>query len=303
MPYFGAHMSIAGGYYKALEAARRHESQAVQIFTKNNNQWAGKALSENDIRLFRDNWHGSDLRVSLAHDCYLINLASHDETLWRRSVDAFVIEVQRAEALGIDYLVTHPDTPVDGNEEEGLARVTGALDETHRRFPKCRVKVLLETTAGQGNSLGHRFEHLARIIASTKESDRLGVCLDTCHIYAAGYPLAPRKDYLATMRAFDKTIGLERLLAFHVNDSKKPLGSRVDRHAHIGKGCIGLESFRLLINDRRFRNRPMVLETPKESLDGADMDAINLKTLRRLVARPPGEENQEKSVQKPKSSS
>src|SRR6185295_5014763 len=147
------------------------------------------------------------------------------------SVEAFVIEVQRSEALGIDYLVTHPGTPVDGNEDEGLARVARAIDETHRRCRKCHVKVLLETTAGQGKSLGHRFEHLAKILALVKDSGRLGVCLDTCHVFAAGYALAPKKNYLATMRTFDKVIGLERLLAFHINDSKKPLGSRVDRHA------------------------------------------------------------------------
>ncbi len=282
MPYFGAHMSISGGYYKALEAARRHESEAVQIFTKNNNQWAGKALTDEDIRLFRDNWHGSGLRASLAHDCYLINMASHDETLWRRSVEAFVIEVQRAEAFGIDYLVSHPGTPVDGNEEEGLERVARALDEVHRRCRQCHVKVLLETTAGQGNSLGHRFEHLAKIMNLVRDSTRLGVCLDTCHVFAAGYPLAPKKDYLATMRAFDKVIGLDRLLAFHVNDSKKPLGSRVDRHAHIGVGCIGLEGFHNLVNDRRFRRHPMILETPKEGPNDEPMDAINLKKLREL---------------------
>ena len=221
--------------------------------------------------------------VAVAHNSYLINLASHDDTLWRRSVDAFVIEMERAELFGLDYLVAHPGTPVDGDEEAGLARVAQALDEIQRRCPKYHVMVLLETTAGQGKSLGHRFEHLAEIIALVRKSERLGVCLDTCHVFAAGYPLAPRKQYLATMRAFDRIIGLDRLLAFHLNDSKKPLGSRVDRHAHIGQGHLGLEAFRYLVNDRRFRNHPMILETPKEGPNDEAMDAINLKLLRELV--------------------
>ena len=308
MPYFGAHMSIAGGYFKALVTAKALEMDAVQLFlsspqqwcvkpvptlctayrygkilTKNNNQWAGKALTDEDIRLFQHHWRESNLHLSIAHDSYLINLASHDDTLWRRSVEAFVIEMQRAEAFGLDYLVAHPGTPVDGDEKTGLIRVARALDEIHRRCPRFHVMILLETTAGQGKSLGHRFEHLAEIIALVKYPERLGVCLDTCHVFAAGYPLAPEKDYRATMRAFDRIVGLDRLRAFHLNDSKKPLGSRVDRHAHIGQGCLGLEPFRYLVNDRRFRRHPMILETPKEGPDDEAMDAANLKTLRELV--------------------
>jgi deoxyribonuclease-4 len=179
--------------------------------------------------------------------------------------------------------VTHPGTAVDGDEEAGLRRVIAALDETQQRCRRFKVQVLLETTAGQGRSIGHRFEHLARILDGVKEPDRLGVCLDTCHVFAAGYPLFPEKEYRATMRKFDRLIGLDKLRAFHVNDSLKPLGSRVDRHAHIGQGCLGLEAFRLLVNDRRFRNHPMVLETPKEDVDGKDMDGVNLQTLRGLL--------------------
>jgi deoxyribonuclease-4 len=285
MPYFGAHKSIAGGYFKALAAAREHDCHAVQLFTKNNSQWAGKALTAEDIRLFRHHWEGSNLRLSMAHDSYLINLASHLKTLWRRSVEAFVIEMERAEALGLDFLVAHPGTPVDGDERAGLVRVARALDEIHQRCRRYRVKVLLETTAGQGNCLGHRFEHLAEIISLAKEPDRLGVCLDTCHVFAAGYPLAPAMDYRATMRIFDRVIGLDRLCAFHLNDSKKPLGSRVDRHAHIGQGCLGLEPFRYLVNDRRFRRHAMILETPKGGPGDEAMDEVNLKTLRALVGK------------------
>jgi deoxyribonuclease-4 len=179
----------------------------------------------------------------------------------------------------------HPGAHVGSGEETGVARVAAALDEVHRRCPKFRVKVLLENTAGQGTTLGWRFEHLAAILKAVAEPKRLGVCLDTCHTFAAGYALAPAKEYQATMREFDRVIGLKRLRVFHLNDSLKPFGSRVDRHAHIGKGCIGLEPFRLLVNDPRFDDRPMLLETPKEEGDNDDMDAVNLATLRGLVER------------------
>jgi deoxyribonuclease IV len=282
MPLFGAHMSIAGGHYRALEIARKYDCEALQVFTKNSNQWNAKELTEADIGLFQDTLGRTRVRALLAHDSYLINLASPDKTLFRRSVEAFVVEVQRAERLGLHYLVTHPGAHVGCGEEAGLARVATALNEVHRRCPGYRVQVLLETTAGQGSCLGHRFEHLAAILEQVAQPERVGVCFDTCHVFAAGYPLAPEPAYRATMRQFDKIIGLERLKAFHMNDSLRPLGSRVDRHAHIGRGCLGLEPFRLLINDRRFRRHPMLLETPKE--DGRrDMDRINLQTLRRQV--------------------
>ncbi len=285
MPYFGAHMSIAGGYHKALLAAREHECHAVQIFTKNNNQWRAKELTPGDVQLFRHNWQGSNLHVSMAHNSYLINLASPDDFLWRRSVDALVVEMERAEALGLDYLVAHPGAAVDGNEKEGLKRISRALDEVHAHCRRFHVMLLLETTAGQGNCLGHRFEHLAAIINAAKNPERLGVCMDTCHVYAAGYPLGTEKEYRATMRAFDRIVGLSRLRAFHLNDSKKPLGSRVDRHAHIGQGFLGLEPFRYLVNDRRFRRHPTVLETPKEGPNDERMDALNLRVLRDLAAK------------------
>jgi deoxyribonuclease-4 len=285
MPLFGAHMSIAGGYHQALIAAGKYECEAVQLFTKNSNQWRAKDVTGEDVSLFRDTLRQTRVRALLAHDSYLINLASPDLELYRQSVEAFVIEVQRAERLGLDYLVTHPGAHVGSGEETGMKRVADALDEVHGRCQGCRVQVLLETTAGQGSSLGHRFEHLAHILTLVAEPDRLGVCLDTCHVFAAGYGLAPKREYAATMREFDRIIGLERLRAFHLNDSLKPRGSRIDRHAHIGRGCLGLEPFRLLVNDRRFRGRPMVLETPKEQLAEGEMDAVNLRTLRNLVAR------------------
>lgn len=282
MPLFGAHMSIAGGYHLALEAAAAHGCDCVQLFTKNSNRWLAKELTDEDIRLFRKTLKKTRLRYPTAHDSYLINLASPDDGLYRRSVEAFVVEVQRAERLGLRYLVTHPGSPLEAGVEFGLRRVAQALDEVHARCPGYRVQVLLEVTAGQGNSLGHRFEHLAGILAQVSESRRLGICLDTCHVFAAGYALAPEREYKATLREFDRVIGLGRLRVFHVNDSLKPLGSRVDRHAHIGQGHLGLEPFQLLVNDPRFRNRPMILETPKVGADGKDMDAANLAVLRGL---------------------
>jgi deoxyribonuclease IV len=287
MPLFGAHTSIAGGCHNALLAARNHGCETVQLFSKNANQWQARNLTDAEVALFRRTLRQTRLRYPMVHDSYLINLASPDEALYRKSIEAFVEEVRRAELLGVRYLITHPGAHLDSGEEAGLKRVASALDEVHRRCPEYRVMVLLETTAGQGTTLGHRFEHLARIIEQVKEPERLGVCLDTCHVFAAGYALAPEAEYRKTMREFDRVIGLKRLKAFHVNDSLKPFGSRVDRHAHVGRGQLGLEPFRLLVNDRRFRNRPMVLETPKEEGGAKDMDAVNLATLRGLVGTGP----------------
>jgi deoxyribonuclease IV len=283
MPLFGAHMSIAGGYHKALLTAQEFRCDTVQLFTKNNNQWYARELLEEEVTLFRQTLRKTRLRFPMAHDCYLINLASPDETLYRKSIEAFVIEVQRSEMLGLRYLVAHPGAHMGSGEEKGLARVAAALDEVHGRCPGFAVKVLLETTAGQGSSLGWRFEHLASILKQVAEPERLGVCLDTCHVFAAGYALSPESEYQKTLKEFNRILGLKLLKAFHVNDSLKAFGSRVDRHAHIGQGQLGLEPFRLLVNDPRFRNRPMILETPKEDDKADNLDAVNLGTLRSLV--------------------
>jgi deoxyribonuclease-4 len=277
-------MSIAGGYHKALLAARDCGFQSVQLFTKNNNQWQGKEITAAEIDVFRTTLRETGLLEPTAHDSYLINLASPDEALYQRSTEALADEMERAEALGLRYLVMHPGTPTDGDETAGLKRIARALDKVQRRCAGYAVRLLLETTAGQGKSLGHRFEHLAQLFELVKQPERLGVCFDTCHVFAAGYPLAPAEDYQATMSEFDRVIGLKRLCVFHVNDSLKPQGSRVDRHAHIGQGCLGLEPFRLLVNDPRFAQHPMILETPKENDDGAEMDAQNFATLSGLVA-------------------
>jgi len=289
MPILGAHQSIASGYYKAVEIAHRLKCDCVQVFTKNNNQWRAKELTDEDVRLFKGKLKELGVTHPLAHDSYLINLASPDPVLWKKSVDSFVMEMLRADRLGIPYLVTHPGAHTTSSEDAGVAEVVRALDETHRQTRGIRTKCLLETTAGQGSCLGRTFEQLATMIDGVQDPDRLGVCVDTCHIFAAGYPISTEKDFKATMRALDKTVGVTLVKAFHLNDSAKPLGSRVDRHAHIGKGMIGKEAFRLLLNDKRFSKVPMYLETPKGS--GQDekegkFDTMNLKTLRRLVARP-----------------
>jgi deoxyribonuclease-4 len=280
-------MSIAGGYYRALEAALAHDCEAVQLFTKNSNQWRAKELLEAEIAVFRETLRKTRVQSLLAHDSYLINLASPDEILYRRSVEAFTVEVERAERLGLTFLVTHPGAHVGSGEEAGLKRVAAALNEVLHRCPGYRVQILLETTAGQGSTLGHRFEHLARLLQSAREPERVGVCMDTCHVFAAGYPLAPASAYRATFSKFATLIGVEKLRAFHLNDSLKPFGSRRDRHAHIGRGCLGLEPFRLLVNDPRFRARPMLLETPKEFDQDENMDAVNLVALRDLVKAVP----------------
>ena len=283
MPLFGSHLSIAGGYYKAADAAAELGLQTVQIFTKNNNQWQAKPLGDDDIHRFQESMSRGHLTKACAHNSYLINLASPKDELWQKSLDALVVEIERAEALGLDGVVMHPGSYVDSTEAEGLARIITAIDAAHVRTAGVRVELWLETTAGQGTCLGQRFEHLAEIIEGVKESQRLGVCVDTCHIFATGYPLATASEYQQTFDEFDRLIGIGRLRAFHLNDSKKPFGSRVDRHEHIGEGHLGLEPFRHVVNDPRFADLPMYLETEKGERDGESLDAINLRTLRSLM--------------------
>jgi deoxyribonuclease IV len=300
MPLLGAHMSIAGGYYKAAEAAASFRMDTCQIFTKNNNQWRAKPLTGEDVRLFREAVAESGLRKLCAHSSYLINLGSPDDALWRKSLDAFVVELERAEALGLDGLVIHPGSYVDSTEEQGLERIVAAVDEAVAKTGGMDVEIWLETTAGQGSNLGWRFEQLRWILehaaagrpgmdapARTHPAGRLGVCVDTCHLFAAGYPLKKEADYAATIAQLDEQVGLGRVRAFHLNDSKRELGSRVDRHEHIGQGKLGREPFRHVLNDPRFAGLPMYLETPKgtRERDGKEWDAVNMATLRRLVRK------------------
>ncbi len=284
MAILGAHMSMAGGYYKAVEIAHACGCDCVQLFTKNNNQWRAKEISDEDVARFRAALDALKIGHPIAHNSYLINLASPDDALWQKSIEAMVVELRRAAQLGIPYVVAHPGSPTSLGEEQGLLRIIAGLDEVHDQTAGIASQCLLENTAGQGSSLGWKFEHLATIIDGVREPDRLGVCIDTCHTFAAGYPMGTAKEYKATISALDKTVGVKRVKAFHLNDSKKEFGSRVDRHAAIGEGHMGLEPFRHLLADSRFRRIPMYLETPKGLHKGEELDVINLRTLRGLIA-------------------
>ncbi len=281
-PRLGSHMSVAGGHHNALTRGRDVGADVVQIFSKNANQWRAKPLADEDIARFHQTREetGYAPEVLVVHDSYLINLATPDDALWQRSQEAFGIELDRAQALGIPYLVTHAGAHMGQGEEAGLARIAAAIDQVVAERPDGPL-ILLETTAGQGTSLCYRFEHIARVIELTHHADRIGICLDTCHVFAAGYDLSTPEGYDSTVTEFDRLIGLDRLKVIHVNDSKKGLGSRVDRHEHIGQGAIGLEGFRLLLNDPRVNSRPMVLETEKGP-EGKE-DRMNLATLRGLI--------------------
>jgi len=286
MAILGAHMSIAGGYHLAIERAKCCGCDCVQLFTKNASQWRAKAITPLQAEQFRNALKQSGIAQSMVHDSYLINLASPDRNLWRRSVRALAEELCRADTLGIPYVVAHPGAYTTGTESAGLRRISRALDEVHARVGDVEARCLLETTAGQGTSIGWRFEHLATILDGVKDPDRLGICFDTCHVFAAGYEMQTKMAYNATMRALSATVGLKQIKAFHLNDSRRELGCRVDRHAPIGRGEMGLEPFRFLMNDRRFQKVPMVLETPKGQEDGVDCDVINLRTLRGLIDSP-----------------
>jgi deoxyribonuclease-4 len=283
----GAHMSIAGGCHNAAAAAGRVGFGTLQIFTKNNNQWRAPELTDGHVAAFKGALVEAALVDPVAHNSYLINLGSPDDALWHKSIDAMTVEVERCHALGIKDLVAHPGAHVGQGEEPGLARIAAGLDEVMRRTRGLGVVIDLETTAGQGTCLGHRFEHLGRILELVAAPEGLGVCADTCHIFAAGYPMDTRGEYDGTMEAMDRFVGLNRVRVWHLNDSRRERGSRVDRHAGIGRGCMGLAPFRHVLNDRRFDAIPMILETPKGTEDGEDLDAINLRVLSGLVDKAP----------------
>jgi deoxyribonuclease-4 len=279
MLLIGAHMSIAGGLHLAIARGEETGCAAIQVFTKNASQWRGKSISPAEADVFRQAWQESSIGPVIAHDSYLINLAAPDEAMWRKSIAAFVDEMERCAALGIPELVMHPGAHLGAGEEVGLERMSAAFREIFAAAP-AGVSVLLENTAGQGTCLGHRFEHLAAVIEQVPEG-RFGVCFDTCHAYAAGYDLATAEGYAEVISEFDRVIGLERLRAFHVNDCKKGLGCRVDRHEHIGQGSIGEAGFAALMQDARFAGIPKILETPKG--EAAELDLMNLALLRRLA--------------------
>ncbi len=276
----GAHVSIAGGLHNAPHNGKAGGCEVVQIFTRSRNQWGTRKILPGEVEAFRLAQEETKVRVVCAHDGYLINLASPDKALFRKSWVALLEETRRCDLLGIPLLVAHPGSHVGSGEGKGLARIAEALNRIFDRSPDGKVTICLETTAGQGTSVGHRFEHLAHILDRVENEDRMDICLDTCHIFAAGYPIKTREGYRETMKTFDDVLGLERLRVIHMNDSKKDPGSRVDRHEHIGRGRIGKEAFGFFLNDRRLARVPKILETPKASpLD----DRRNLKRLRSLV--------------------
>jgi deoxyribonuclease IV len=275
----GAHMSISGGVAQAVARGQEVGCEAIQIFTKNSNQWKAKPITAADAAAFRDACQAAAIGPVIAHSAYLINLAAPDEALYEKSIQACLDELQRCEILGLPYLVIHPGAHMGMGEEQGLKRICAAIDRIHHQTPTMQAALTLEVTAGQGTVLASKFEHFAAIFDQVDEPERLGCCLDTCHLLAAGYDFRTPQGYAQMMATWDDLVGIERIRVIHLNDSKKDLGSRVDRHEHIGQGYIGMAGFELLLNDSRFAELPMVLETPKD--DNADVR--NLATLRSLI--------------------
>ncbi|MFT5301305.1 MAG: deoxyribonuclease-4 [Mariniblastus sp.] len=308
LPILGAHMSIVGGHHKAVERAAEAGCDCVQIFTaapqkwpvsapkadgksgglatKNNNQWRAKPIGDDDALCFRESVVEHDIQATLSHTSYLINIGSPDPELRQKSIDALVVELERATQLAVPYVVLHPGSYTKSTEAMGLKRIIGGINKAYQRIPETGSQILLETTAGQGTNLGWQFEQLQKIIEGIKEPERIGVCVDTCHIFAAGYALGTTEEYQQTIAHFDDTVGIHLIKAFHLNDSKMPFGSRKDRHDNIGDGEMGIEPFRHLLNDDRFREIPMYLETPKEDhpKTGEAGDIHNLRVLRELVS-------------------
>ncbi len=280
-PLLGSHMSIAGGVHTAIERGSSIGCTAIQMFVKNNNQWKGRKLDGQDVATYKELLAKSSIGPVVVHDTYLINLCARDKSILRKSRAALKDELDRCETLGVPYLNFHPGAHVGQGEDDGLNLIVESLDLIHEATTGYHVKSVMETTAGQGTSLGYRFEQIRRILDGVAEKNRMAVCVDTCHVYAAGYDIASEHGYERTFAEFDAIIGLDRLVAFHVNDSKRELGSRVDRHEHIGKGTIGLPGFGLLMNDDRFQSIPKILETDK----GPDMkeDIENMRVLRGLI--------------------
>ena len=280
----GAHFSIAKGLHRSIEEAVAYGCNTLQMFTKNANTWKEKEIAGAEIERFHRSIKESGITRIASHTSYLINLASPDPKKHRMSCEALKRELLRSASLSIPFVVLHPGAHMGTGEKKGTAKIAASINRIFNQTPGANVRLLLETTAGQGSSIGHRFEQLAAILQRVEHGDRVGVCLDTCHIFASGYDIRSGTSYRKTIKRFDDVIGLERLYVIHLNDSKKGLGSRVDRHEHIGKGQIGMEGFRALMNDPRFFNIPKIIETQKDT-NGIDWDQINLDKLRGLMVR------------------
>jgi deoxyribonuclease IV len=277
----GAHLSTKGGLHTIFERASAIDASAAALFAKNNSQWKGKALTDDDVAQFRTL---RTVQPLITHASYLINLSTTNEEFHRKSIAAMIDELDRAERLGIHAVVLHPGAHMGAGAEAAIEKIARSFDVIHRALPNHRVVTLLETAAGQGSCVGCTYEELGRMIARVDDKRRLGICIDTCHVFAAGYEIRTRDGYERMIDEVDEHVGIENVGAFHLNDSKKPLGSRVDRHEHIGKGEIGLEAFRLLLNDARFKRIPKVLETPKTIETVSDQ--LNMRALRSLIGNP-----------------
>lgn len=280
----GAHESVKGGIFRALERGAADGCETIQVFTKNSNQWREPPLTDEAVEAFRAARASFGAAPVMAHTSYLINLATDKPEILRRGVDALAAEVARCSALGIEYAVLHPGAHMGAGEDVGLRRVAASLDEVHERTAGASARILLENTAGQGSCVGHRLEHIRDVLGLVRRPERLGVCLDTQHLHAAGYDMTSPEGYERTVEEIEQKIGLARVLGFHLNDSKKPLGARVDRHEHIGKGNLGEWLFWRLVNDPRFARTPAVLETEPES--EAHPHRAELKLLKSLVGAP-----------------
>lgn len=280
---FGAHESIAGGMYLAVQRGHQATCDTIQVFNKSNNQWRAKPLSPEDIDNFFGAQEETGVTVSASHTSYLINVASPKPELEQKSLAALKVEVERCNMLRIPHLVMHPGSHLGAGEEVGLKQIADNLNRLFDSFAKNTVTILLEATAGQGSNLGYKFEQLAWLIEHIEDTNHVGVCLDTCHVFAAGYPLIKPSEYRATMKSFDEIVGIERIKILHLNDSRRERGSKIDRHEHIGKGQIGLDGFANIVNDKRFADIPKIIETPKGKELTEDIE--NLKILRGLVGR------------------
>lgn len=283
-PLLGAHFSISGGLHKAVERAAAYDCTALQLFTANARSWKETSLSDDDIAQFRRALESLSIRVAVSHAGYLINPASPSEETREKSLTALEHEMIRSARLGLPFVVLHPGNYVNGSPEIGMKRIVDGCCRILDRTPADSPRLLLETTAGQGTGIGHTFEELAELLAGIDAPERTGVCLDTCHIFAAGYDIRTPEAYGKTMAAFDAAIGLGRLHVVHLNDTQKALGSRVDRHEHIGRGEIGVAGFKAIMTDPRLDDIPKIIETPKDTPDGEDWDDINLRRLRELAA-------------------
>lgn len=282
MLLLGAHFSIAGGLHKAILTAKQYSCTALQLFTKSSNTWKERIVTAEEIDLFRQAREKTGITAIASHASYLINPASPEGQKHHMSGEALVHELERSASLDIPYVVLHPGAHMESGEESGCVRVAKTINEVFDRVPSSNTRLLLETTAGQGSNIGYTFEQLALIVEHIKDKDRVGICLDTCHAFAAGYDIRTPKAYKKTMEKFDEILGLNNLYLIHLNDSKKGLGSRIDRHEHIGKGMIGTLAFKEIMNDKRLEAVPKILETPKAKGD-TDYDMINLKVLRNMV--------------------